>query len=361
MITRLPAFDEPGPGPVQPLRPACRAASALSRLGLFALQGRPAPLAARCLLVAVNLASVAFFLLSYLAARRWLRPLPDRPGRLPPRQPGVATTARTSTGRCRRPAAGRGCRSATLRSPRCCSRRCRWCRWRSPRTALTLTTIALIALVLRMFLRSLVGPGAGSWWTIGWLLPAALFLEPVRNTLNYGQVNVALMALVAADCLTAAPRWPRGALVGLAAAVKLTPGRVCAVLPAPAGLARGPGGRGVVRGQHRGRLPARLARLGAVLDLGRLPGRTAGQPGLRRQPVHPGRAGASRARSASPAGAAAWLALSAVVVIAACRGMRPALDRGRATRGRCRSTPSRPCWCRRSRGRITGCGARPRC
>ncbi len=90
-------------------------------------------------------------------------------------------------------------------------------------TALTLATIALMALVLRMFLRSLAGPGAGAWWTIGWLLPAALFLEPVRNTLNYGQVDVALMALVAADCLARGPRWPRGALIGLAAAVKLTP------------------------------------------------------------------------------------------------------------------------------------------
>ena len=88
---------------------------------------------------------------------------------------------------------------------------------------LTLSTIALTALVLRVFLRSVAGPAAGSWWTLGWLLPVALFLEPVRSTLGYGQINVALMALVSLDCLLAAPRWPRGALVGLAAAVKLTP------------------------------------------------------------------------------------------------------------------------------------------
>jgi alpha-1,2-mannosyltransferase len=86
-------------------------------------------------------------------------------------------------------------------------------------TLLTTVTIALTALVLRVFLS---GPGM-SWWTVWWLLPVTLFLEPVRNTLNYGQVNVALMALVSADCLAAAPRWPRGALVGIAAAVKLTP------------------------------------------------------------------------------------------------------------------------------------------
>ena len=48
--------------------------------------------------------------------------------------------------------------------------------------------------------------GTGSWWTAGWLLPAALFLEPVRSTLSYGQVNVVLMALVALDCLADGPR-----------------------------------------------------------------------------------------------------------------------------------------------------------
>jgi len=86
---------------------------------------------------------------------------------------------------------------------------------------LTLASVALTAVVLRMFLR--YGAGVRSWWAVGWLLPVALLLEPVRNTLNYGQVNILLMALVAADCLLPNTRWPRGALVGLAAAVKLTP------------------------------------------------------------------------------------------------------------------------------------------
>jgi alpha-1,2-mannosyltransferase len=86
---------------------------------------------------------------------------------------------------------------------------------------LTLASVALTAVVLRLFLR--YGAQVESWWVVGWLLPAALLLEPVRNTLNYGQVNILLMALVAADCLLPHPRWPRGALVGLAAAVKLTP------------------------------------------------------------------------------------------------------------------------------------------
>jgi alpha-1,2-mannosyltransferase len=57
-----------------------------------------------------------------------------------------------------------------------------------------------------------------------WALPAALLLEPVRSTLTYGQINALLMALICFDCLTQAPRWPRGIGVGIAAAVKLTPG-----------------------------------------------------------------------------------------------------------------------------------------
>jgi alpha-1,2-mannosyltransferase len=54
-------------------------------------------------------------------------------------------------------------------------------------------------------------------------LPAALLLEPVFETFKFGQVNLVLMALVAVDCLAPRTRWPRGLLVGLAAAIKLTP------------------------------------------------------------------------------------------------------------------------------------------
>jgi len=51
----------------------------------------------------------------------------------------------------------------------------------------------------------------------------ALALEPVRETLRFGQINLILMAMVAADCLLRRTPWPRGLLIGLAAAVKLTP------------------------------------------------------------------------------------------------------------------------------------------
>ena len=50
-----------------------------------------------------------------------------------------------------------------------------------------------------------------------------LGLEPVLQTIEFGQINLLLMALVAVDCLVERPRWPRGLLIGIAAAIKLTP------------------------------------------------------------------------------------------------------------------------------------------
>src|SRR5215472_5100637 len=90
---------------------------------------------------------------------------------------------------------------------------------------LTAVTIASVAATLRWFAVSTAAEaGARMRRLLPWALPAALLLEPVRSTLTYGQVNALLMALVAVDCLTPAPRWPRGIGVGIAAALKLTPG-----------------------------------------------------------------------------------------------------------------------------------------
>ncbi|WP_244881009.1 glycosyltransferase 87 family protein [Tsukamurella pseudospumae] len=51
----------------------------------------------------------------------------------------------------------------------------------------------------------------------------AEYLEPVRQTLGFGQVNALLMAAIAADVLARNPRWPRGLLIGIAISIKLTP------------------------------------------------------------------------------------------------------------------------------------------
>jgi alpha-1,2-mannosyltransferase len=71
---------------------------------------------------------------------------------------------------------------------------------------------------LRATTRVVAGPAASAAALVG-----AVALEPIRTTLLFGQVNLVLMALVALDCLLPVTRWPRGLLVGLAAAVKLTP------------------------------------------------------------------------------------------------------------------------------------------
>ncbi|HEY7259862.1 MAG TPA: glycosyltransferase 87 family protein [Trebonia sp.] len=203
--------------PAPPLRPVAPAGAG----GGVRLRSRAASPRARALLVAVNLAAVTFFLsctrhgvgfapyridldVYRIGGRVWLArgdlygvlPATSSGARLPFSYPPIAAVLLSPLSLLPMVVAG---------------------------TVVTLASVALTALVLRLFLRSAAGRRSGSWWVVGWLLPVVLFLEPVRNTLNFGQINIALMALVAADCLPESVRWPRGALVGLAAAVKLTP------------------------------------------------------------------------------------------------------------------------------------------
>jgi alpha-1,2-mannosyltransferase len=51
----------------------------------------------------------------------------------------------------------------------------------------------------------------------------ALWSDPVQQTLGFGQVNLVLMVVVLADMLSSDRRWWKGAGVGLAAGLKLTP------------------------------------------------------------------------------------------------------------------------------------------
>jgi alpha-1,2-mannosyltransferase len=196
-------------------------------------------------------------------------------------------------------------------------------------TLLSLATIALTAVVLRLFLVAAWPVARPSWRTVGWLLPAALLLEPVRNTINYGQVNVLLMALVAADCLVRDPRWPRGALVGLAAAVKLTPAAFVLFF--------------LLRRDYRAARTAALSfcvttAAGFLLawrDSVRYWTSDVFQPGRPGSPHYAANQSiqAVLARAGldphTAAGLAVWLLLSAVTVLLAWRGMRHAVDRGR--------------------------------
>jgi alpha-1,2-mannosyltransferase len=88
-----------------------------------------------------------------------------------------------------------------------------------------------LALVIRVAIGSLPKPAAGPRW---WSSPAratlvfsvlTLGLEPVWRTLFLGQINLVLMAMVVVDVLVISARGVRGGgiLVGIAAAVKLTP------------------------------------------------------------------------------------------------------------------------------------------
>ncbi|QBJ98449.1 DUF2029 domain-containing protein [Rhodococcus sp. ABRD24] len=89
----------------------------------------------------------------------------------------------------------------------------------------TLISVAALAVTLRVVLGR-VWPQLGaraSWTGTAIALAVALQLEPVRETISFGQINMVLMALVAVDVLTKDPKWPRGLLIGLAAAIKLTP------------------------------------------------------------------------------------------------------------------------------------------
>lgn len=314
----IPPSPSSGPSPPRP--PASQPAHA----DIAAFLGRPATFGARAALVTVNFAAVTFFLLSYtrhgvgfgpyhidldvyrIGARVWLHggnlygPLPaTRAGlRLPFTYPPVAAILLAPLALIPYPAAA---------------------------TALTLATIALLATVVRLFLRRLAGPAAGSPWALAWLLPPALFLEPVRATLSFGQINVVLMAMVSLDCLAGQPRWPRGALTGLAAAIKLTPGAFVLFF--------------LLRRDYRAAAWAGLSFAAATAmgfaaawpDSVRYWTRTFYQAGRAGNPASASNQCivAVLARAGldphSPAGVSAWLALSAVVTVVASRGMRSAL------------------------------------
>ncbi|MGW5053584.1 glycosyltransferase family 87 protein [Actinokineospora sp. NPDC004072] len=90
-----------------------------------------------------------------------------------------------------------------------------------------MTGLSVLALAATLYVViSRCWPRATAWEVVGvtaLVLPVALRLEPVRETLTFGQINLWLLALVTVDCLARRPRWPRGMLVGLAFALKLTP------------------------------------------------------------------------------------------------------------------------------------------
>src|ERR1700735_753892 len=105
-----------------------------------------------------------------------------------------------------------------------------------PAASVTITLITLALLLVSTMIvltrldvwnttRAVPGPA----WLRRWLLTAfivaaaALWLEPIESTFAFGQINVVLMTLVIADCVPRRTPWPRGLLLGLGIALKLTP------------------------------------------------------------------------------------------------------------------------------------------
>lgn len=85
-------------------------------------------------------------------------------------------------------------------------------------------TVAAIVLVTRLIVaESLQLRGAAATWLAVALASVLVWIIPVRETIEFGQVNVFLMALVVIDVVVGRGRWWQGSLIGLAMAIKLTP------------------------------------------------------------------------------------------------------------------------------------------
>ncbi|MGV1086954.1 MAG: glycosyltransferase 87 family protein [Mycobacterium sp.] len=95
-----------------------------------------------------------------------------------------------------------------------------------PVASVAITVITLLLLVVSVWIvlnRLQVGTGR-SWWLAAAIVAVSVTaLEPIRANFAFGQINVVLMTLVIADCVPRRTPWPRGVLLGIAIALKLTP------------------------------------------------------------------------------------------------------------------------------------------
>jgi alpha-1,2-mannosyltransferase len=84
--------------------------------------------------------------------------------------------------------------------------------------AYAVTTYWLVAPVARRH-------GWSVWWAVALALVVVSALEPIRETVTFGQINPLLIVLILGDLLFLVPRKSRwaGVLIGIAAAIKLTP------------------------------------------------------------------------------------------------------------------------------------------
>ena len=109
-----------------------------------------------------------------------------------------------------------------------------WLHMPAASAAITLLTLLLLVVSTTIVLTRLdvwassnVLPGPAwvrrLWLAVTIVAPATLWLEPISSNFAFGQINVVLMTLVIADCVPRHTPWPRGLLLGLGIALKLTP------------------------------------------------------------------------------------------------------------------------------------------
>ena len=90
----------------------------------------------------------------------------------------------------------------------------------------TLASLALLTVLVTLSFRPLLARTSASWrpLAIGAATAIAVLTVPVAEHLSLGQVGIAITLACLVDVTGRLPRLPRGVLVGLATAVKLTPG-----------------------------------------------------------------------------------------------------------------------------------------
>jgi alpha-1,2-mannosyltransferase len=89
-------------------------------------------------------------------------------------------------------------------------------------TAVTLLLL-IVAVVILLTRLEVWTPGRRIWLAAAITAVAVVHFEPIEANFDFGQINVVLMTLVIADCVPRRTPWPRGLLLGVAIALKLTP------------------------------------------------------------------------------------------------------------------------------------------
>lgn len=91
--------------------------------------------------------------------------------------------------------------------------------WQVAVSVWTSVSVLCLAAIWRISLPAM----RGNLWLLIAVTAASLVLEPVWQTLQFGQINLLLTAMILLDLVAAPQRRWRGALVGVAAGLKLTP------------------------------------------------------------------------------------------------------------------------------------------